>query len=279
MSKRSMRLLTLVMMILGCMGCEEVVDITDATYRERLVVYGVLDAGEDTISVSFRRTLPINEVYSESKAALSDVTATITVESAGGAHLASYTLTHIGNGNYIAPNAVLHGGNRYRLHATWRGKTVTAQTIVPRQPSVDSVGLRAASRQYEEMPDSMFTAYVVLRPDPQHVYLLTSGTVDPRTGRVHVGDTYGGAPLSRVRDTADDGRLHLIDEWGFYQRRQPISAVLVSYDEQYYEFQRTYYNGNDGGPFGSGTDTVWWTVEGDGIGLFIGRRMDTYRVQ
>jgi hypothetical protein len=279
MNSKSILGVLLAVLALVTSACEETVDITDAVYRERLVVYGVLEPDEP-VAIRFTRTLPINEPYSDERAYVSDVAATITAEAPDGATERT-TLVYGGDGEYSAPDLIAREGYRYTLQASWRGKSINGRTTIPQAPVVDSVGLVPIRRQYDDMefPDTMYTTRAVIVPRQETTYLMTTAIVDPRTGRPTIHDTYGGAPLKRMRDTNGRGRLELVDEWGFFDRRESLSAVIVSYDEQYYEFQRTYYNSGDHGPFGSGSDTVWWTVEGDGIGLFIGRRTDIYRVQ
>jgi hypothetical protein len=252
-------------------GCEETADITDAVYRERIVVNGVLDLG-DSVDITFSRTLPINEPYSASSAALADVEATIAgIDPTSGSALhPAVRLVHAGGGHYSAPGLVPQAGMEYRLEASWHGRSVRARTVMPRTAKVDST-MFVKSRWAMESPDEYMFVRAVIDPVPGAVYTISStGNFNPVTGKPILMDRYG-APIARERDTMANGNLELIDDWSAYHNADSVAAIVVAYDEPYYEFQRTYNRGDDRGPFGSGSDVVRWTVEGDGIGLFIGR--------
>lgn len=251
-------------------GCEETVDITDATYRERLVVYGVLDAN-DTVDIVFTRTLPINRPYSAADAAVPDVAGRITAINPDDPSLGNFAdLVHVGGGHYKAGGMRIHPGWTYRLEATWRGGTIRSSTVVPHMADVDSVMLVPSTWYWEGQPTEMFSVRAVIDPRPDEVYLLTTGIYDGPGGKPSVRRPYG-ANVVRPRDTTEGGRIALVDDWNSQSKQARVAAVVVAYDEPYYDFQRTYYHDDDMGPFGSGSDNVKWTVEGDGIGLFIGR--------
>ena len=260
-------------------ACEETADIVDVPYRERLVVYGVLSPGAP-VDITFTRTLPLNEEYSEASAALADVTATLSLLDGSGRVVATTPLVHTGSGHYGAPGLTIASGEHYRLDARWRERTVWSTTRVPEPPIVDSVDMVRFDREYYgEMPDTPYSVRAFVRPRPREVYLVTSAEFEPGSSP-HFHDTYG-APLARLGDTAQDGRVVLVDRNGWYtdQRMGAVAALVIAYDEAYYEFQRTYYMDNDQGPFGTGSDNVKWTVTGDGIGLFTARATTERRVR
>lgn len=267
------RLLGVALVALLIAGCEETAPITGTIYRERLVVYSVLDAGWP-IKVRFTKTLPIDQQYSESAAALDDVDATITVmDSTSGAETQTISLRYAGNGWYEIPPTVttVQQGLRYRLNAAWRGRTVSAETSVPRSARIDTVYLATIPPQ-REWEDTSRQIRAVVYPRAGETYLVTSADFDPRTNELQMRDTYGGARLLRARDKDERGRIELVDFfWSYPPGEGPDMAVIVSYDEAYYEFQETFYQHTDRGPFGSGADIVRWNIVGDGIGLFIGR--------
>jgi len=255
-------------------ACEETVDITDATYRERMVIHAVLDP-VDSVDITITRTLPINRPYDAAEAALSDVAGTLTiVDPAAPGASRQATLVHVGNGHYtarLADRAVVpKEGFEYRLDISWRGRSARARTIVPRSATVDSVTLVPSSWSWEGRPMEMFSVRAVIDPNPGEVYLLASTQLDSSFGEPPM-PMFTSAPIARSRDTNAQGRIAMVDEWNAYSEPEGLAAVVVTYDEPYYEFQRTYYRGDDMGPFGSGSDIVRWTVEGDAIGLFIGR--------
>lgn len=275
----SVRTLVLLALSLLAVACEETVDITDAVYRERFVVYGVLDAGRE-VRVTFTRTLPINEPYSAERAALGDVAAVVVVENrANGEALDTVPLVHTSGGRYEAPGLVVESGWRYRLEASWNGKSVRASTVVPFPAQIDSLSMVPRIYDYGDVTDTLHNLRALVRPRPEEVYLLSSADVDPRTGETIVHETYGGATLGRIRDTIASGHVELLDpNWG-YRGAQPVAAIVMSYDAPYYDFQKTFYSyGGGGSPFSTGADNVHWTVEGDGIGLFIGRAVAERRL-
>ncbi|MBC8144515.1 MAG: hypothetical protein H7X80_02950 [bacterium] len=250
-------------------GCEETIEITDAAYVERLVVHGIMQPGSP-VDITISRTLPINQPYSDASAQLTDVAATITVEDAAtGAQLETVSLVHSTKGHYHAPSMSVESGRRYRFSASWRGKSVSASTVVPQIAQVDTLDLFPVIRDYTDFKDTMLYMRAVVRARAGEVYLLTTADVDPRSGEMVIYNTYGEVPAGRMRDATPGGHIVLLERG--YRSTTPTIAVVISYDEPYYDFQQTYYSWKENGPFSTGSDNVRWTVEGDGIGLFIGR--------
>ncbi|KXK56554.1 MAG: hypothetical protein UZ07_CHB004001391 [Chlorobi bacterium OLB7] len=252
---------------LAISGCEVGVAPDDVPYVERMVVYGVITAGEPADSIRFTRTLPLNVPYDPAAAELTDVVATI---EAGGN---SYPLRHIGHGFYNAEGLTVAAGQRYTLRATWKGLAVHASTTTPIPPVVDS--LTMVKGEVFEHDFSTFAIWAYVRPVQGSAYSITYNLRDT-VNDIHYTSHYDYVnDVWHWRDTTASGYLIAKTYDNFLSPGNDNvfkgSVTAVAWDEPYYDYYRTYYYGNDDDLFGSSQRTINWNIEGDGIGLFIGQ--------
>ncbi len=249
---------------LFALGCTDMVDAPDLPYVERMVVYSILTAGEQEVSVSFQRTLPPTEAYSVRKAALADVSAWVDEE--GRIHPLHYDSL----GVYRASGLMVQAGAVYTLHAQWHGMTCDAQTRVPGPAVIDTMFCSNG-------PDG-WLAQAVVRPRAGEVYGLSwqssKLSYDPRTSSL------GFSTLVRQQDARADGSVSLAEHLFWVDQGTEVSASLQAFDDAFYN----YFNSRPGGKssdeiFSQPGKNQKWNVQGDGIGLFIGRSVVTITVR
>jgi hypothetical protein len=188
---------------------------------------------------------------------------------------------------------VAQAGEEYRLAVAWHGKSVTATTIAPIPVLIDSTVIVANSDN--TALDSLLEARFVPRGD--QVYALTMKRMYDEirygdTVPVHVSFEQGiwqSDRIARRRDAEADGVIRLRTDYRsqIYEGGGPgtttsdtVVAILYTFDPAFYDYYQTYHNDNNGdGPFSSGGETVAWNVDGDGIGMFIGRAITERRVR
>ena len=257
---------------LAISGCEVGVAPDDVPYVERMVVYGVITAGEPADSIRFTRTLPLNVPYDPAAAELTGVVATIEV---GGN---SYPLRHIGHGFYNAEGLTVAAGQRYTLRATWKGLAVHASTTTPIPPVVDSLSLVKGDEFYDfstEYDFSIFAIWAYVRPVQGSAYSITYNLRDTVNDIRYLSFYDYVQDIWHWSDTTQSGRVVVKTSDAFLSPEGDNvfsgSVTVTAWDQAYYDYYRTYYYGNYDDLFGSSQRTINWNIEGDGIGLFIGQ--------
>jgi hypothetical protein len=241
------------------MSCEET-GLTDFPYVERLVVGCVLDAGSDNVLVLFGKTLPLDEPYDPSKASLRGVAGHIVHSGV------TYPLSEALPGLYVASGLHIASGEAYDLEAEWQGKHVRAHTRIPFPPTV--VSCTAHSDMGGSGP---LTLETVVRAAPSDAYGQTWTTTSPS------GSSSGGAftEIKRAVDADANGDVKISEAYDLsVAPADTLFGVVHALDEPFYDFFIS-KGGNTPGYddllFREIGGFVNWNVEGDGIGLFIGR--------
>lgn len=240
-------------------GCEriDVVEI-NLPYNEKLVVQGILEENKPLSGILFTKTLPLNEVYSISKAELKDVVA------------------YIKNGVRVIPLKYDKEGiykpistfqpqkqSTYEIYAKWKDKNVYAKTSIPENPKI------------------------------VNAYFLTdgSGTYIQAEIRNQIGVVFG------AKAVAMEGSMILFESEDFYSITQPnskpqsiitlrtpvipveilnsfrnnFSIKVFAFDEQYQDYFKTKkFSLPIKDSFVQSGGEVEWNILGDGIGLFLG---------
>jgi hypothetical protein len=241
---------------MGLTACDDVTSLDDLPYVERLVVAGVVESGT-SVEVFFSRTMPPNEVFQPDQAALADVSGAFEV---GGT---SYPLLHVGSGVYRATGLSLSPGHTCRLKAAWNGREISATTVIPPPPIVDS-----AVAVVNAPAGGATTLRAYLKGRAGECYGLTYQLNFPS------GSATGGYFTTMSRAVTDGAREVLEEPYSYSPgSADTVYAVVHGYDGPFYDYFISRGGntiGHDDLLFAASTGYVNWNVEGDGIGLFIG---------
>ena len=245
-------------------SCEDAVVENDLAYQERLVVRGLLTAG-NPIEVTFERTLPLDQPFDSTQAQLSDVTAYITHN-----NLVD-TLEYIGNGRYNAPALIAQNGEEYKLNAEWNGKSLSGDTRVPFTTTFQNGKIIS---EVNEEGDTVHYLQGLLTPREGAVYGATWVILDPVSG-FHLEDNVIPV-LQRESDKDLNNRLTLetrnIPDSLFSTWRSYFYIRIHAFDEEFYNFFLTQEANNAStNIFSQSGINLRWNVEGDGLGMFIGK--------
>lgn len=259
-------------------ACEEVIDPDGLPYVERLVVDAMLSPDIPADSIYITRTLPLSAKYDRSKAVLTDVTGY--VESEG----RQYPLVHVDSSRYAATGLIPESGKRYRLVAQWRGKNIQAETTIPFKPEVDTVILRKGRDRSGSNDWHYDTLTAVVHPRGAEVYAMEARTHYSGSDGFEVIDLDYDDVIARASDVEQDGKVHLI--YSSYQIfvvdpmfPRTNQAVVYAFDTPFYDYYFSITDDNDGeGAFSSGTRPIYWNIEGDGIGVFMGRAITVVEI-
>lgn len=248
-------------------GCEriDVVEI-NLPYTEKVVVQGILEENKPLDGIVFTKTLPLNEVYSISKAELKDVVAYLK------SGVRVIPLKYDKNGIYKPLGTFIpQKQSTFELFAKWNDKNIYAKTYIPANPKI------------------------------VNAYFLTdgSGTYIEAEIQNQVGVVFG------AKAVALEGSMILFESEDFYSVTQPnldpkatiklrtpvipieilnsfrnnFSIRVFAFDEQYQDYFKTKkFSLPIKDSFVQSGGDVEWNILGDGIGLFIGFSSTTLKV-
>lgn len=256
--------------IAACLGatlsaCETIIDSNDVPYVDRLVIEAVIDADSAISGIRITHTLPLDRVTTTEESYVPNLTGAVTTRDG------RFPLVYQGSGLFAAPGAIAHAGDVCSIETSWNGEPVRAHTRIPLAPQVLQTVFSG-----ERAPDS---GYVNLRSvecwvnglDSMAVYAASIYVVTEFFGRDGRGYRSSNGDLKQPHDTAADGRLDIgMPNTHFYCREDSSLFEVSAYDHPYYDFVQTFTNGGNDDFFDSSTP-VRWNVEGNGIGIFIGR--------
>jgi hypothetical protein len=154
-------------------------------YVEQVVVQSWLIADEPLPSIKLSRTIPINEVYSFDRAAISNAQVEVRLLNAAGQIERIYTYTVGEPGIYLPSdaNAVVEPLRRYELLVRVVGKAdITAQTLVPgRFITVSQNNTRIKYQSTEQLELEVTRS---IYPGRQNYYVFTIETLDPENAEL-----------------------------------------------------------------------------------------------
>lgn len=284
----------------GVIGCETTVTDASLPYSEKLVISGIITAGDSIKNIQISHTVAPLDTYSLEKVFIKDAVGSVMVD--GKSYpiqfqgLEDVDTLYIQNGLvrslYRVPNLVAEAGKRYALRVEWRGKIATAETFVPEALSI--VSSRIVPREVAEVIIGSGGLY-----QTRTTYASVEVTVHARANEtfgIATADYFQYLALPDVlryrfgSSIPDAAVLGASSSNGTVVLQYPLSlgypvfqgyviyAGCSSFDaavHSYFLYRNSY------SPFGSGTLTgilngepsrnPTWNIRGDGIGMFIGR--------
>lgn len=282
-------ILTLFLLISACNPYEQ------DSYEPYYVVESYLIANAALPEVKVSATLPIDEIYTFEKAALSNATVTIQKLGEGGLVQETYNYQLQTPGVYFpVDSAVVIAEHRYRLTVSFaNGDSVSSQTFVPGNVKTmnalpDSVLYQAPKQVEARITPSFY-------PGRQTYFifsLVINGTpsIDQLTpfyadvfdeDEMDISDFYiNSSPILNEKNYEEnpDGTLSVLLPWAavaFYGQNQ---VILNAIDDNMYDFLRSQSVQTGGGTLPPGQiQNIIYHVEG-GIGIFGSLASDTLQL-
>jgi hypothetical protein len=269
----------------------------DLAHSEKLVVRGILRAGETIDNISITTSLPALADLTDSAIAVKDAQGTLTVSGmAYPLRLQGASLQ--GASVYGIPTLRAVSGTTYTLRIQRGTKTVQAETQIPPKPQVQSVRiipqLILSATSATPIPgaepvitfrtDTTFAAEVDVQALPRTVYRVAIQVIDSVRG-VELTQLYDGTSLfhteaTPIARTLTSGALPLQTRGLLRSVSARFRVVVYAYSEAYYAYLLTRSRGQQASNIlGGANDNVSWNVQGDGIGLFIGVAETSFLVQ
>jgi hypothetical protein len=279
-----------------------ITDPVELPYEEKIVIRGILTAGEPVRDVFISRTVPVLAPQKPEEFWVKDAEASITSDGK------SFPLKlqefdpkqTVQRTFYAASGLIAEAGKTYTLTVRWHGKTATATTRVPNAPTPVSVRLRTVivpsitistiavstngttprpttgSIQIRAVQDSVLLAEASFAPKEDAVYRAGLELTDTAQN-LAVTSLYIGAIFTN--EDVRNGILTVPASTLPTQTRKLLGGVvaarmrLYTLDAQYARYYSTRGRATQSGfsLFGGTSDSnVEWNVQGGGIGLFLG---------
>lgn len=276
---------SILLIFLAFYGCEETLTDIEMPYVEQLVVSGRIEAGQKIKNIMVSKTFPPlsepNIVYLSS--------ANVSIESDGEIYPLAYSDIYYFSNEDLIPEE----GKKYKLTVEWNGLKAFAETYIPVTPKIDSIRKISRYSSGEYYPYSYYY-YICVSAGLQDTYMgMIANDKDKLLNKNYyyvVNDwTYYSSYYIYKKEHKDDAGVLNIPIFGIrtsdsdfssYNLYDKPCAILESYDVAYYDFYQTKRNGEElDGFFSSGEKYVSWNVQGDGVGLFIGKSQKVFEFE
>lgn len=255
-------------------SCDQTVSNVELPYKEQLVIRAVLKTGEKVNEFHISRTLHPLDNYSEEKALVKDAVVSISDGTK------DYPLTFQGK-FYVNDDLVIESGKTYFMTAEWNNKKATARTTIPEPIEIEEITYHKQFYDYSYYKDTMYIVSATFTPKSKTVYKTGYHEVDrPNYLRINYD-------VFTFNQRNADGKVKAqifslsqfsIDEKEVQDYIRKHTYYLYAFDEPYLKYHNTSHQGeSDNSIFGSEGLNIIWNVEGDGIGLFIGMTLTTFR--
>ena len=250
-------------------------------YEEKIVVRGLLEAGQPLADVQISRTIPALDEFSYEKIFVGDARATVTIDGRSYAMelqpRTSTSATVPYRSLYRVPSLRVEAGKTYTLEVRWKNLVASAETRVPLVAELDSVNVVASivpSRLGSEVVyDTVFESSAIIRARANEVYRVGTTLNEVASGRLVSARGFGEASLipsvQIVALTSNTWRFTTATVQVLSNRLQ--SRVNVeAYDGTFFAYYQTRSRSGQVGLFSPGGPNISWNVTDDGIGEFSG---------
>ncbi len=253
-------------------GCEQVVDEEQFPHEMKLVIRGLIEDGQPIKDIYIGRTLPVAVPFRGDFANLSNAIVSIKVDTL------RYILRHTRDGLYSAPESVrAKAGKTYELLVSWENLSAGAVTTIPEAGTIGGVYLLNSINDTGK-PVKVMSAEITPRGDETYAATWLSYT---QTGQIYTEDNKYNTVVKKLPNTTS---LTLIVHSGevpasYSARPQDLGVGIYVYDTSFYDYFMTKGSSKlSDAVFGQPSTSVRWNVQGDGIGMFIGRSKTTKQI-
>lgn len=253
-------------------GCEQVVDEEAFPYEMKLVIRGLIEDGQPIKDIYIGRTLPVAVPFRGDFANLTNAIVSIKVDTL------RYILKHSRDGLYSAPaNVRAKAGKTYELLVSWENLSAGAVTTIPEAGTIGGVYLLNSINDTGKSVKVM-SAEITPRGDETYAATWLSYT---QTGQIYTEDNKYNTVVKKLPNTTV---LTLIVQSGevptaYASRPQDLGVGIYVYDAAFYDYFKTKGSSKlSDAVFGQPSTSVRWNVQGDGIGMFVGRSKTTKQI-
>jgi hypothetical protein len=253
-------------------GCEQVVDEEQFSYEMKLVIRGLLEDGSQIKDIYVGRTLPVAVPFRPDFSNLPDAVVSIKVDSL------RYILRHTKDGLYSAPATVkAKAGKTYELTVSWENLTAGAVTTIPEPGEIGAVYM---INSVNDTGKTIKVISVEVFPRGTETYAVTWLSFT-QTGQIYTEDDKYNT-VARVLPNSNTSSLILFSNEiapSYTTNPNVLGAGIYCYDPTFYDYYKTKGSGKlSDAVFGQPSTSVKWNIQGNGIGMFIGRSKTTKKI-
>ena len=250
-------------------------------YEEKIVIRGLLEAGQPLADVQISRTIPALEEFSYEKIFVSDAKASITVDGRSyGMELQPRTSTSATvpyRSLYQVPSLRVEAGKTYTLEVRWKNLVASAETRIPLVAELDSVGVVASivSNRLGSIiiSDTVFESSAIIRARANEMYRVGTTLNEVASGRLVSARGFGEAsliPSVQIVSLTSNTWRYTTATLQILSNRIQSRVLVEAYDGAFYAYYQTRSRSGQVGLFSPGGPNISWNVKGDGIGEFAG---------
>ncbi len=261
------KILPVLFILFSSISCNQNLDISPEPSKTKLVIFATLDPDSAYVRVLFSRTSPIENNLNKRKIEPSLTSGWIECE--GVSYSLYYDQEWMPNGqltgysSYLTKGLQVEPGKTYTLHALSGDQFITSTTYIPMPATINIISIEL----YNSMEGIVvrWTGNVTSGTLPS----VLSAAIQAPTDVKPTFKTFSQiiAPLSMAEITTDT-------LWST-KFRDSLTFSVMAMDSAYYAYSMTQNNATLVDPL---TDISFptrgpaaWNIQGDGIGLFIGR--------
>jgi hypothetical protein len=251
-------------------------------YEEKLVIRGLLEAGQLVSDIQISKTIPPLEEFTYEKVFVGDAQATIIVD--GQSYpmqlqpRTSTAATVPYRSLYRVPNLRVMEGKTYSIEVRWKTLVARAEARVPFAALVDSVSILTSIVPVRTtlgtvVLDTVFESRAVIRARSNELYRTGTNLHDPQTSRLLSSRGFGEATLTEssriIAVTSNTWRSNNV-ALPLLNARTQSRVIVETYDGAFYRYYQTRARSGQVGLFSPGGPNIEWNVTGDGLGEFAG---------
>jgi hypothetical protein len=249
-------------------SCEQPLDEDEFPYEMKIVVRGIIEPDRIIDEIYIGRTLPVAVPFDEDFAKLKDAVGAVVSDGI------FYPLRHTGNGIYTTDSLTAQVGKTYSLLVYYQDKSVSAETYIPVHGSI--VSYKIINTQEEGEFINIMEGTIIPRGNESYtaswVFVNFNGVVGRESE--NFVQVVSSSPGQQVKVKTEKIPPNLINSTS-----GSLGIRVYVYDKAFYDFYQTQGSAQiTDAIFGQPGTNIRWNVEGDGIGLFVGRT-DTVYVQ
>ncbi len=237
-------------------SCEKTLDDAVIPYVEQLVVFAIVEPGQNDLELKISKTLPVLGSSSPEDGQIDDVTGYIS----DGEN--TWNIEYRSDFVYVAKGFEGVAGRTYNLQLNWRGKKVESRTMIPEEDAIEASNYYIYESEELNWNDEMeINSYLMahFKGSDRYVYTIGRDDIDSHYDRRYF-------ILPEGRAVSQIAYLYSY----FPEDTYPFRITIT--DIAYYDYlENDNGSNNDFDFFSIGGLNVDWNVEGDGIGMFVGR--------
>jgi|GEM_PF-1338082 len=254
-------------------SCEQTVD-GDLDFEERLVIYGILEAGGYIDSIYISKTLPPLQDAFAAQSYVYDAKVSIWLNGN------PYNTTSDGN-RYYNRSVKLNIFDTVRIDVEWKDHLATATTVVPPLPEIDYLSgyIDTRNNPWDDFPSKSLYFYAHLKSTNMDYYYLAGESWEIEQDRARYNPVAGPGEVfqDKIPLYYDSYFSIYINPWdpnpstidSVQQITRPF--FIEAYPNEFGAYWRSRYNDNGfDGPFSVGGLNPVWNIKG-GIGIFFAR--------